>query len=199
MAKREFEKMNPADGSIVRFGNDTRGTFSSPATIDDEGNLNVRGVVKIGVDPQTGAAGTALITAAGALTIQEFTVLTGSIPLASSEDINVAGFASDNILIVAVEIMRTAGLSTEVRAQTFSTDGFSALQATLFGDPFTSGVTPPAYGPQTTSSGVAVFAATPYHDLDGTQELHLRVNNTDGTNPGTFQLKFKYIDLGAFA
>lgn len=131
-------------------------------------------------------------------TISSITIDSGNVGAGTSTDID-APLDSSNIIIVGAEVILTAGTSTAVGVTLYNTNAFSTFQVGVFGDAFST-ITigaDPIYGPRVQSAVTLAYAA-PYHDYDDADELHVRVTNGDFSNDGTFQIKLKYISLGAY-
>lgn len=136
----------------------------------------------------------------GGLAVQQVEHTTGSIAALGDETVNLA-LLSDNALIVGVSIERTAGTAGTVLVQSYPNDTFSGAPTAVFGEPSGTGVTcdpGPIFGPSVVNMGLGAPVAQPYHDADGTSEFHVKITNEDAGEPGTFKLKVKYLDLGAY-
>ncbi len=126
-------------------------------------------------------------------------VTTTSIAGSGNQALNITGLTGSNILISAISVERTAGTSTSVSISTYTNDTHASLIQGLFGEEF-AGVTVnpgPVYGPYVGIS-TPLRQAVPYVDEDTSGEIHIKVFNEDVTNAGTWQIKVKYLDLGAF-
>jgi hypothetical protein len=150
----------------------------------------------------------------GGLSISQLSVTTGSIAAMSSDEVEITGLPSDNILILQATIQEVgAGGSTGVSAEIWNIDGVSDWGANpavtggtpaklmpFFGENFLglTIATAVVYGPQIGFSSPFPHAAVPFHDLEGTQKLYLKVYNEDATFPGTFEIKIRFVDVGAF-
>lgn len=162
--------------------------------IEDSADSNNKKRVQIGNLPSGG----------GGLSIVETSFTTASIAGGgfNEETGNLTGLSSDNILIVGAELTMTAGTASTVTVLLYQTDTHTTAQGALFGDQFSGAADISAgtlYGPLPTPGGSGILGASPYHDYDGTQELHWKVINTDfgGSDSGTFRVRLKYVDLGA--
>jgi len=121
---------------------------------------------------------------------------TGSIAASSTGALDITGWFSLGQM-AGMSILRTAGLSTQVRVRAYETAAarnadasFTGGRLIMSGD-FGAGVDASTvkYGPVMESSGSAVRISWLYYDADGADTVWLNVSNGDLAEVGTFQIK----------
>lgn len=118
---------------------------------------------------------------------------------ANFRHIDITGILGNRIVIVGVYIKRLTGGSVEAAIEVFDNDVASNAQPIFgvgtSGNGYTVGATF-ARGPRFATGGVDFYVAMPYEDVDATNEIHMRVYNTDAAgspgSDGSFEVRVSY-------
>lgn len=182
MASRSFGSQKALAGKVMRSG------------VESDRDADLRSDIEAGftaVEAEIDGLG-----GGGGAAIEVVTVTSAEIAASGSENISTLIDSSD-IVILGVQLTRTAGASTSVTVTLYSDDGFGTAMDVMFGaDGFAQTIgADPVYGPHYEFGGNTTRAARFYHDDDLSSELHVKIDNNDGVEVGTFEMVVNYMSL----
>jgi hypothetical protein len=155
--------------------------------VEDSAAANIKKKVQVGNLPAGG----------GGLSVEQATGTSVAVATGFTEMLSI-NVSSQDILIVAATITRTAGDATTVSAELYRDGAGTDLIMGFFGEPFTGVVANPGptYGPRL--AGISSQQqAIPFSNEFAASKVYIQVRTEDGTT-GTWQVKLRYIDTGVF-